>query len=235
MDDKKKKSKLIALAAIGILLGAILIVGYFWFNGHYFVATDDARISADLVSVNPQMPGRINSLEVQVGDTVTQGEKLGSLDTSGVMSSTDINLQSMTQSAGTNAYKSEIIAPISGKIIQLNVKQGQSVSASQTLMMIANTNDIYVGANIEETKINKLKVGQFVEVKVDAFPGETFVGQVDFIGEAANSVFSLMPVQSSNGNYTKVTQTIPIRVRFPELNDLQAKLGMNASIKIHIN
>ena len=72
MDDRKKKSKLIALAASGILLGAILIVGYFWFNGHYFVATDDARISADLVSVNPQMPGRINSLEVQVGDTVTQ-------------------------------------------------------------------------------------------------------------------------------------------------------------------
>jgi multidrug resistance efflux pump len=74
-----------------------------------------------------------------------------------------------------------------------------------------------------------------VEIQVDAYPGQKFIGQIDSIGEAANSVFALMPVQSSNGNYTKVTQTIPIRVRFPELAGLSAKLGMNATIKIHVN
>ncbi len=235
MGVKKEKIKLIAMIGSGILIGAMLIVGYFWYNGHYFVATDDARISADLINVNPQMPGRINSLDVKVGDMVNQGDKIGSLDTSSVIGSTDINLQTMSQSAGTNAYKSEIIAPTSGKVIQISVKQGQTVSASQSLMMLANTNDMYIGANIEETKINKLALGQMVEITVDAYPGKKFIGQIDSIGEAANSVFALMPVQSSNGNYTKVTQTIPIRVRFPELASLQAKLGMNATIKIHIN
>lgn len=235
MGVKKTKIKLIAMVGSGLLIGALLIVGYFWYNGHYFVATDDARISADLVNVTPQMPGRINSLAVQVGNLVKQGDKLGSLDTSSVMGSTDINLQTMTQSAGINAYKSEIIAPISGKVIQINVKQGQTVSGNQTIVMLANTGDMYIGANISETKINKLALGQLVEVQVDAYPGQQFIGKIDSIGEAANSVFALLPVQSSNGNYTKVTQTIPIKVRFPELAGLQAKLGMSATIKIHIN
>ncbi len=231
----KEKVKLIAMVGSTILIGALLIIGYFWYNAHYFVATDDARISADLINVSPQMPGRINSLDVQVGDVVKQGDRLGSLDTSSVMGSTDINLQTMTQTAGINAYKSEIIAPIAGKIIQINVKQGQSVGASQSLMMLANTGDMYIGANIEETKINTVILGQLVEVRVDAYPGKKFIGKIDSIGEAANSVFAMMPVQSSNGNYTKVTQTVPIRIRFPELSGLEAKLGMNATIKIHIN
>jgi multidrug resistance efflux pump len=235
MEIKKDKIKLIAMVGSGILIGALLIIGFFWYNGYYFVATDDARISADLISVNPQMPGRINNLNVQIGDVVNQGDKLGSLDTSSVMGTTDINLSAMSQSAGANAYKSEILAPIAGKVIQINVKQGQAVTASQSLMMLANTSDMYIGANIEETKINKLDVGQLVEIQVDAYPGQKFIGQIDSIGEAANSVFALMPVQSSNGNYTKVTQTIPIRVRFPELAGLSAKLGMNATIKIHVN
>ena len=235
MGIKKDKVKLIAMVGSGILIGAMLIIGFFWYNGYYFVATDDARISADLINVNPQMPGRITNLDVQVGDVVNQGDKLGSIDTSSVMGTTDINLSALSQSAGTNAYKSEILAPIAGKVIQINVKQGQAVTASQTLMMLANTSDMYIGANIEETKINKLIVGQLVEIQVDAYPGQKFIGQIDSIGEAANSVFALMPVQSSNGNYTKVTQTIPIRVRFPELAGLSAKLGMNATIKIHVN
>jgi multidrug resistance efflux pump len=232
---KKSRRKIAIMAGSVLLCGALLIVAYFWYNGHYFVSTEDARVSADIVNVTAQMPGRIINLDVKAGDSVEQGQKLGNIDTSSVIGSTDVNLQSMSQSAGVNAYKSEIVAPISGKVIQISAKEGQSVSASLTVLMIANTDDIFIGANIEETKINSVKIGQLAEISIDAYPGQKFVGQVDSIGEAANSVFALVSMQSSNGNYTKVTQTIPIRIRFPELTQLDAKLGMNATIRIHIN
>jgi multidrug resistance efflux pump len=102
------------------------------------------------------------------------------------------------------------------------------------LAVIANTNDLYVTANIKETLINKVRPGQRVDVSIDAYPGKTFTGRVDSVGEAANSVFSLIPVQSSSGNFTKVTQLIPVKIRFPELSQMAVKLGMNVSVRIHI-
>lgn len=229
------KKKIAIMAATGIIMGALLIIGYFWYNGYYFVSTQDARVSADIISVTPQMAGRVIEIKFKPGDEVKQGEVLVSLDTSSVMGSMDINLQTFNQSAGINAYKSEVLSPISGKVIQVNANKGQSVNIGQSIVVVANSNDQYISANIEETKIAKIEVGQLVEVTIDGIKGKKFIGKVDSISEAANSVFSLIPVQSSNGNYTKVTQTIPIIIRLPELSSENTKLGMNATIKIHVN
>ncbi len=228
------KKKIAVLVASGIILGALLIVGYFWYNGSYFVKTEDSRVSADIISVTPQMAGRVLDIKVKAGDMVSQGEVLISLDTSSVMGSTDINLQTFSQSAGINAYKSEMVSPIAGKVIQINASEGQSVNMGQSVIIVANTNDLYIAANIVETKIDKVKVGQLVEVTIDGISGKKFIGKVDSISEAVNSVFSLVPVQSSNGNFTKVTQTIPIVIRLPELAQQDTKIGMNATIKIHV-
>jgi multidrug resistance efflux pump len=222
------------VALLLVIAAGAGLAGYFAYQSYYYVKTEDARISADMVSVTPQISGRLLSWQVKEGDVVDKDTRLGLLDTSGVLSTTEVNMQAFSQSAASTAQKTDIIAPIAGKIVQSKVHAGQSVALGQTLAVIANTNDLYVTANIKETLINKVRPGQRVDVSIDAYPGKTFTGRVDSVGEAANSVFSLIPVQSSSGNFTKVTQLIPVKIRFPELSQMAVKLGMNVSVRIHI-
>lgn len=228
------RKKIMLLVLLAIIAGAGLIAAYFAYNSYYYVSTDDARISADIVTVAPQISGRVVAWDVKEGDMVEKDSRLGFLDASGIMTTAESSITAFNQSAGSSAIKSEVAAPISGRVIQVKARTGMSVSPGQTLAMIANVKDLYISANLEETVITKIKPGQRVDIKIDAFPGQTFSGRVDSIGDAATSVFSLLPVQSSNGNFTKVTQVIPVKIRFPELSRLETKLGMNVNVRIHL-
>jgi multidrug resistance efflux pump len=93
-------------------------------------------------------------------------------------------------------------------------------------------NNLVVTANIDETKIQDVKVGDVVDVYVDAFPGTTLNGNVKSIGLATASTFSLLPTSNTNANFTKVTQVIPVTIK---LNNIPGGLvpGMNVSVRIH--
>ncbi len=208
--DKKKMAVVLVL----IILGAVAIFAYFGYQKANFVSTIDARVAADMVDITPPQSGKLTDWQGYEGEDVAQSDKLGTVE------------------AGTAV--GSINAPISGKLVQVNVRQGQSVSTSQTVAVIADFNHLYVSANIEETKINQIKTGQGVELRLDAFPKEVFFGKVVSIGEAANSVFSLIASSSSNGNYTKITQLIPVKIEFAEKYADDFKLGMNVDVKIHI-
>lgn len=203
---KISKKKMIVVLLI-ILLGALGIYGYFWYQGEYFVSTIDARIDADMVNITPMQSGRLVAWEGYEGQYVSQNDKLGIVDAGSAVSS--------------------IYAPINGKIVQVNVKEGQAVSLGQAAAVIADYDNIYISANIEETKIARLKLGQGVEIRLDAYPGKLYFGKVTQIGEAATSVFSMISSSSSNGNYTKITQLIPVKIAFAEEYDEDFKLGMN--------
>ena len=128
---------------------------------------------------------------------------------------------------------SNIIAPISGRIVEkiANVGDLEISSQAPTLALIMDPNQIYVSANIDETKIEKIKIGQQVDINIDQFSNETFEGTVESIGQATNSEFSLLP--SSSGAFTKVVQTIPIKIAM-ERTDINLIPGASASIKIHV-
>ncbi|RYD03924.1 hypothetical protein N752_17735 [Desulforamulus aquiferis] len=103
------------------------------------------------------------------------------------------------------------------------------------MAMMTNLNALYVTANIEETRLNKVKVGQRVQYSIDTFPGLKFQGQVMSIGEAANSVFSLLPQQTSGNSYTKVTQRVPVKISIEDYQNQRLLPGMSAVVKIHIS
>ncbi|MHC1721073.1 MAG: efflux RND transporter periplasmic adaptor subunit [Clostridiaceae bacterium] len=210
---KLDKKKMIAAFLI-ILLGAAGIWGFFWYKSAYFVSTIDSRLDADMVNIYPVQAGRLVDWSVYEGQSVEQYEKLGTVD------------------AGPTV--SIINSPIAGKLIQVNAKEGQAVAMSQAVAIVADADNMYVSANIEETEIKKLAEGQGVEIRLDAFPGKVYFGKVTHIGEAAVSVFSVVSGSSSNGNYTKITQLIPVKIDFIENYEDKFKLGMNAEIKIHI-
>ena len=229
-----KKKVILFVVSLFILVGAAGIVYYYYYENTNYVTTKDARISANLVNVSPAITGKVTAWNVNEGDSVKAGSNLGWQDTGTLATSAGINTTSLNSVGSIMVNRSEITAPISGEVIKSNVEEGQIVSPGQTLAIIADTKDLFVSANIEETKVNQLKVGQDVEISIDSLNGKTVLGKIDQMGRATVSTFSVLPSQSSNGSFTKVTQLVPIKIRFPEIKDLALVPGMSAEIKIHI-
>ena len=88
-------------------------------------------------------------------------------------------------------------------------------------------------ALIKETEVRRIKVGQPAEIRVDAYPDEPFVGEVERIGHAATSEFALLPNPNPSGNFTKVTQRIPVRLTLPQTGD-RLKPGMMVEVSIDV-
>lgn len=230
---KNKKKILLALVAVILIVGGI-IVYYYWYQNAHYVTTADARISANIVTVTPQIPGRITAWNVAEGDTVKAGANMGWQDTNAVSASNGVNTSALNAVGSLMVSKSEISAPISGQVVKSAAVPGQMASPGQALAMIADTSDLYVSANIEETKIKKVKQGQDVEITIDALNGKKVMGKVEEIGKATLSTFSILPTQSSNGTFTKVTQLLPVKIRFPHAGELGLAPGMSVEIKIDI-
>ena len=127
-----------------------------------------------------------------------------------------------------------LVSPVNGTVAQKSVNPGEVVAAAQPLFTVVDSKDLWVNARIEETKIGKLKNGQTVEYTVDGYPGKTFTGQVYEVGSATNSVFALIPTENSSGNFTKVTQRIPVKISLPQDSGLVFRPGMSVLIKVHV-
>lgn len=211
---KFNKRKLI-MVLLPVLAIAGLIVAYFWYQGANYVSTIDARVNSKMANVVSLSSGNLVTFSGSLGQKVARDEILGTVE-------------------GGPAAVSSLNAPINGTIVKINVNEGQTVSAGMTAAVVADMDNLFISANIEETEITKCSVGQGVEIKLDAYPGSVYYGKVSAIGEAATSMFSAMSTQSSNGNYTKITQLIPIEIELAQGYPQNLKVGMNAEIKIHV-
>jgi len=105
-----------------------------------------------------------------------------------------------------------VTSPINGIVAKKVANIGEVIKVGQTIAVIVDLNNIWLEANLEETKVEHVRLGQTVDVKVDAYPGTKFTGRVVNIGAAAASEFALIPENRSAGNFTKVTQRIPIKI-----------------------
>ena len=120
-----------------------------------------------------------------------------------------------------------------GIIDRVFIEQGEFVGEGRRLLMMHDPEDVWIEANIKETQVRRLKVGQRVEVTVDAFPDDKFVGRVARIGTAATSRFALLPTPNPSGNFTKVTQRIPVKIVFVE-QPRQLAPGMMVEVDINV-
>lgn len=230
-----KRNIIIIAIIIVALIGGGGIIYYYNYQNSHFISTDDAQVSADMVTVTPQLNGGIKSWNVKPGDTVTKGQVLGSQETDTMLSSMASTLttpQAEQAAAAQLSSKADIKSPIDGKVIQSNAVVGQMAATSTGVAVVADTADAYITASIKEVDISDVKVGQSVSVSIDAFKGKTFDGKVENIGQAAESVFSLLPSQNTSGDYTKVTQLIPVKISIGNKDGLDLMPGMNASVKI---
>jgi membrane fusion protein, multidrug efflux system len=132
--------------------------------------------------------------------------------------------------AELNLQYTKITAPVTGVLSKRSVEPGQTVQAGQPLFSIVNLDDIWVTANFKETQLRDMKVGQRVKIKVDAY-GREYNGVVESIGGATGARFSLLPPENATGNYVKVVQRIPVRIRFDKGQDQNHELRPGMSVE----
>jgi membrane fusion protein (multidrug efflux system) len=111
-----------------------------------------------------------------------------------------------------NVKRTQILAPEDGYIAKKYAEVGNYAVPGQTLFILVRKNDLWVTANYKETQINKMRVGQKVDIQVDAYPGITFKGHVESFQPGTGAVFSLLPPENATGNFVKVVQRVPVRI-----------------------
>jgi membrane fusion protein (multidrug efflux system) len=105
-----------------------------------------------------------------------------------------------------------IKSPIPAVIDRTFVLPGEYVASGQRILMLHNPGEVWVEANIKETQVGSVKLGQPVHVSVDAYPGLAFEGKVTRIGSATTARFALLPTPNPSGNFTKITQRVPVKI-----------------------
>jgi membrane fusion protein (multidrug efflux system) len=141
------------------------------------------------------------------------------------------------ETAKLNLSYAVITAPEDGMVSKINIQPGQFVNAGQSLFSIVR-NDIWVTANFKETQLEKMKEGQKVMVKVDAYPDQEFEAKLTSFAPATGAKFALLPADNASGNFVKVVQRLPVKMEFVNKNDELVKRlrpGMNVIVDVHIN
>jgi membrane fusion protein (multidrug efflux system) len=120
--------------------------------------------------------------------------------------------------AKLNLSYTVITAPVDGYTSRRNLQVGQLVQPGQTLLSLVDENDVWVIANYKESQTSKMKRGDKVKITVDAIPGKTYVGYIEAISNATGAQYSLVPQNNATGNFVKVEQRLPVKIRFTEDN-----------------
>ncbi|WP_024511129.1 HlyD family secretion protein [Bradyrhizobium sp. ARR65] len=125
-------------------------------------------------------------------------------------------------------------APVDGTFSNRLVNVGDFVSVGQRLGNVVPLDDVYIDANFKETQLKRIRPGQSVTVSVDAYGHRKFAGKVESISPAAGSVFTLLPPDNATGNFTKIVQRLPVRIRVPKAvareNLLRAGMSVYATV-----
>ena len=136
--------------------------------------------------------------------------------------------------AQINLDNTRILAPASGRLGEVAVRVGQSVVAGTQLTSLV-PNLIWVNANMKETQLRNIRVGQPVELSVDSLGGQKLKGRVERISPATGSEFSIIRPDNATGNYTKVAQRVPVRISIDPNQELAARLSPGMSVVARID
>ena len=126
-----------------------------------------------------------------------------------------------------------ITSPADGAVVMTFTRRGEHVSPGQRMLMFHDPNQIWVEANVKETDVGRLKPGMKADIRVDAFPDKVFHGQVFRIGQAATSKFALLPDPNPSGNFTKITQRLPVRLLLTD-KDPTLRPGMMVEVDVNV-
>jgi multidrug resistance efflux pump len=185
---------LLPIVALGLLLVALFGFLY-WQDQAFYVSTDNAQITGALVNAVSPSAGQLRDVTVEVGDHVARGQMIAAVIFPGV----------------SGSPQTLIRAPIDGVVVARQGNPGDSVAAGRPIVTLVDDSNIWVQAQIEETKVVRLRPGQPVEISVDSL-GRTFQGHVATVGGATAASFAPQGPTTSSNVFVKVTQLVPVRI-----------------------
>lgn len=190
-----------------IVLAVILLAGgsYVYLSKTDRVSVENSVVEAPLVSLTPDVAGRLNSISVTEGQEVTKGDAIAVV--------------------GSNVVR----AYSDGKIISVNRSIGNMVSPQVAVAQMVNSNEMRINGTIDETKgLNRVKAGQIVSFTVDALPGKVFWGYVDEVSESAKQTQVSFSISS-----TRPTQQFNVYANFDSAKYPEIKNGMSAKMTVY--
>ncbi len=137
--------------------------------------------------------------------------------------------------ARTALDRTIIRAPVAGVVGARSVRAGQYVNPGAQMLSIVPLGDTFVVANFKETQLDRLRLGQTVEIMADAFPGQPIRGRIDSFAPATGSEFALIPVENATGNFTKVTQRVPVRIVVDRAGHGATALRPGLSVEVRVD
>jgi membrane fusion protein (multidrug efflux system) len=143
--------------------------------------------------------------------------------------------RAQADAARTDLATTRLVAPVPGTIASSSVRVGQFVQPGQRLLTIVPVQAIYVEANFKETQIGLMRPGQPATIDVDALPGVEFHGRVQSVTPGTGSTFSLIPPQNATGNFTKIVQRVPVRIRIDAGPDARRVLVPGLSVTVNVD
>lgn len=162
--------------------------------------------------------------------------QLGSLQASRAQLLADIQSAHATSDLyQIDLSSAKIISPVSGKVGSLAIQKGSRVSPQTRLMAIIPEKSLYVQANFKETQIEKMHIGQKVNLKIDAYPSLSYTGKIESFSPASGATFSLMPPDNATGNFNKVVQRIPVRISIdstPHIELIKPGMSVKATVDL---
>jgi multidrug resistance efflux pump len=202
-----------------------------WRDGQLYVATENAQLSGQPVQVGAMNAGRVVAIMPNIGASVRKGDVVAQV---ALPSQVGVgqNGQPKMGFLGAGDTQVDVQSPLDGIVIAEPAAVGATVSAGQPVVSIVDPSQLWVNANIEETHIARVHVGQPVTVHVDALSSDV-PGKVEAITPATAGVFSILPASNTSGNFTKVTQLVPVRISV-NLGNQPLLLGANVEVKIRV-
>lgn len=209
--NRKISRPMLIMTAIVVLIAGLGIAGYFIYEGSFYYQTDNAKVDAMIYQLPAKAGGKLEKVYVLQGEEVKAGQVLARVENASLIRS-----------------------PIEGTVINVNAEEGDYISPSDVVVVVAKTSDVYITANVEETNILQIHPGQNVVVSLDAY-GQSFDGYVVDVNTVTSTKLSGSASSfTTSGTYTKVTQLLPVKIKLFDNIDLADIIGTNATVKIKI-
>ncbi|MCL2202242.1 MAG: efflux RND transporter periplasmic adaptor subunit [Oscillospiraceae bacterium] len=212
---KKKKGVKIIVAIVltlAVAVGVYFGIQYFAQSAR-FVVTENARITTNFASIVPAAPGRLERFTLYEGRRVLEDEVLGWVE-------------------GGASFRS----PFDGIVVRSHAEQGHPVSPLGPIAVIADLSNLHIQANIEETYITRIALGQQVTVTIDAFGSTEFNGYVAEIGRVTDAELTgNVMFFNTGGTFTKVTALVPVRIHITDYVNLEDLIGLNVIVRIPLD
>lgn len=172
-------------------------------------ATQNIAVSEKNVE---QARARVEQADAQIQSALTGPQQVKVTEAKAQSASAKVDEQrALLDQAELNLQYTTIVAPIDGVVGKKNIAIGQNIAAGQEMMAIVPLDNLWITANFKETQLQKMRVGQTVKIKADAYDRE-YTGKIQRLAGASGARFSLLPPENATGNYVKVVQRIPVRI-----------------------